>query len=391
MSLIFNRRDTASSADLINMRTYGGRHGSVRVDHNSALAHSAVWACLRLRADLISTLPVDVFRNVGGINVGVASPEIITAPGGPNCLSTEWRYSSQMDLDRFGNTIGVITARDAMGKPRRIELAPMSASTLVLRPNDEFWRINGERYELDQIWHEKQWTLPGFRLGLSPITYAAMSVGQYLSAQQFALDWFGNGSMPSGKLKNTAKKIDAADAELVKDRFKASVAARDVFVHGQDWEFDFISVAANESQFLEAMRYGAEDICRFFGVPSRAIDAASPGSGGTVTYANVTQDDLHLLVRNLSPAIVRREEAWSAGLVAAPRMVRLNQDALLRMDPQTRQQGLRDDVAAKLRTYTEARALMNLPPLTAADLAEFQAVAPTKSTPAPPSPNGVTL
>ena len=86
-------------------------------------------------------------------------------------------------------------------------------------------------------------------IGLSPLAYAAMSIGQYLSAQQFALDWFANGSMPSGKLKNTAKKIDKDDAELVKDRFKASVAARDVFVHGNDWEFDFISVAANESQF----------------------------------------------------------------------------------------------------------------------------------------------
>jgi HK97 family phage portal protein len=386
MSLLF-KRELSTAAELIGQR-YGSRRGNVTVNAESALAHSAVWACLRLRADLISTLPVDVFRNVGGINVLVNPPEIITQPGGPDCLSTEWRYSSQIDLDRYGNTVGVITAFAADGKPARIELAPMEQATYVCQGGDEFWRINGQRFERSQIWHEKQWTAPGLPIGLSPLAYAAMSIGQYLSAQQFALDWFANGSMPSGKLKNTAKKIDKDDAELVKDRFKASVAARDVFVHGNDWEFDFISVAANESQFLEAMRFGSEDICRFFGVPSRAIDAASPGSGGTVTYANVTQDDLHLLVRNLNPAIVRREEAWSNGLVARPRMVRLNQDALLRLDPQTRQQVLREDVAAKLRTYSEARALMNLPPLTPADMAEFQAVNPAKALPAAPTPNG---
>lgn len=386
MSLLF-KRDAATSADLIHAR-YGTRQGSVNVNAETAMAHSAVWACLRLRADLISTLPVDVYRNVGGINVQVKAPDIITQPGGPDCLSTEWRYSSQLDLDRFGNSVGVITMRAADGKPSRIELAPMAEATYVRHGADVFWRINGQRFERSQIWHEKQWTVPGLPIGLAPITYAAMSIGQYLSAQQFALDWFSNGSMPSAKLKNTAKKIDAADAELVKDRFKKAVAARDIFVTGNDWEYDFLSVPANESQFLEAMHFGAEDVCRFFGVPSRAIDAASPGSGGSLTYANITQDDLHLLVRNLNPAIVRREEAWSNGLVAKPRMVKLNQDALLRLDPQTRQQVLRDDVAAKLRTYSEARALMNLPPLSTNDLAEFAAVNPAKALPAVATPNG---
>ena len=386
MSLIFNR-ETQTGAQLINERR-GSIQGSVHVNGQTALAHSAVWACLRLRADLISTLPVHVFREVGGVAVKVASPKVITEPGGPTCLGTEWRYSSQLDLDRYGNSVGIIAARGADGKPTRIDLAPMAEASHHGRDGDAFWRINGERFSADMVWHEKQFTVAGLPIGLSPLAAAAMSIGQYLSAQKFALDWFGNGSIPSARLKNTAKKIDAADAELVKDRFKSAVAARDVFVSGADWDYDFISVAANESQFIEAMKYGAEDICRFFGVPSRAIDAASPGSGGAVTYANISQDNLNLLVRNLNPAIVRREEAWSNGLVAAPRRVKMNQDALLRQDPQMRQQIIRDDVAAKLRTFSEARALMDLPPLTPVDLAEFAAVNPAKAQAPVATPNG---
>src|SRR5258708_16143835 len=38
--------------------------GAPLVNSDTALRHSAVWACIRLRNDLISTLPVAVFRRV---------------------------------------------------------------------------------------------------------------------------------------------------------------------------------------------------------------------------------------------------------------------------------------------------------------------------------------
>ena len=63
MSLLF-KRELSTAAELIGQR-YGSRRGNVTVNAESALAHSAVWACLRLRADLISTLPVDVFPQRG--------------------------------------------------------------------------------------------------------------------------------------------------------------------------------------------------------------------------------------------------------------------------------------------------------------------------------------
>ncbi len=47
------------------------RSGGVYVSTDTALRTSAVWACLRLRADLISSFPVDVFRTVDGHGVVV--------------------------------------------------------------------------------------------------------------------------------------------------------------------------------------------------------------------------------------------------------------------------------------------------------------------------------
>ena len=63
MSLFFNR--TATLANTLTALGYPLRSrasNSPRVDTDTALRHSGVWACLRLRADLVSTTPLDVFR-----------------------------------------------------------------------------------------------------------------------------------------------------------------------------------------------------------------------------------------------------------------------------------------------------------------------------------------
>lgn len=384
MSLLFGKQSRQTAQDVIPSRRPGPAFQSV-TDEN-ARRHSAVWACVRLRADLISTLPIKTYRTVGNVEVEVPTPAIISEPGGPSCRSMEWRYSSQSELDMCGNAFGIIAERDSLGLPKRIDLVSHQCVTVHIRSGQlDSYRIDGKVYAPRDVWHERQYTVAGSVMGMSPIAHAAYTIGAYLSAQEFALDWFANGSIPSARLKNTAQTVSTAQADVIKDRFKNAVASRDVFVHGSDWDYEMISVTANESQFLDTMRYGVEDVCRFFGVPADEIDAASGGSAN-ITYANITQKSLALLVKNLQPAIARREDAWSYGLLPAPRKVKLNTDALMRLDPTTRQQTLRDDLAARVRTFSEVRALMDLPPLTDSDLAEFAAVNPVKQSP----PTGVT-
>jgi hypothetical protein len=44
---------------------------------------------------------------------------------------SEWLYSTQVDLDRVGNTFGIITEVDALGNPRRIDLQDYNKVTVV--------------------------------------------------------------------------------------------------------------------------------------------------------------------------------------------------------------------------------------------------------------------
>lgn len=385
-----------SAEDLIAGTRSQRKLSRVRVTNDTAMRHSAVWACLRLRADLVSTMPVDVYRRVNGIQVEVPKPPVLVTPGGARVGIQEWLYSTQVDLDRAGNCFGIITERsgvigpDGLGLPARIDLVSLADVTIRTTGSEiTKYVIGGVGYEPWEVWHEKQYTIAGMPLGLSPVAYAAWTIEESLSAQQFARDWFAGGAVPMATLKNTAKTINPEQAATAKDMFNASVSDGDLFVHGMDWEYKPIQAVASQSSFLEAREFGLVDIARFFGCPGDMIDAAV--SGSSITYANITQRNLQFLIMNLGPAVARREGAFSRGLVSGPRFVKLNTDALLRMDPETRARTIAAQITSRTLTPDEGRALEDRPPLTNEQYAQFDRLfgktpaAPTTAVPGAPS------
>jgi len=388
---LFKRREffgVTGAQDVIPARPASSRTaGSVVVNTDTAMRHSAVWACLRLRADLVSTMPVDVFRRVNDIQIEMPKPPVLINPGGERVDMCEWMYSTQVDLDRAGNSFGLITERNAANLPNRIDLMPLGECSVISKNGEVSYRIAGTVYPAEKVWHERQFTVSGLPLGLSPVAYAAWSIGQYQSAQQFALDWFGTGGVPKGHLKNTElATMDAEAATVVKTRFKSSVENNDVFVSGKDWEYSPFQAEAVGAEWLEAQKFGIGDIARFFGAPGDLIDAAV--STGSITYANITQRNLQFLIMHLGPAIYRRERTLSK-LLPAPRYVKLNSSALLRMDDQTRASVNKTKIEARVLAPSEARELDNLPPFTPDQLAEFDRLfGPPKTTPPSTQPTG---
>lgn len=371
MSLFGRAKRLATAQEQIPART-SGRRGAVLVTNDTALRHSAVWACLRLRANLISTMPIDVFRKFEGIHLEMPKPPVLIEPGGARVDIVEWMYSSQFDLDRTGNVIGLITARNALNLPARIDLQPIGSCSVRDRDGELTYRIDGKNYAPEKVWHEKQYTVPGLAVGLSPVAYAAWSIGQYQSAQQFALDWYGSGATPKGQFRNTEQAIpDPAVSTEMKARFKASIENNDIFVTGKDWEYKPLQAVAVGSEWLEAQKYGVGDIARFFDCPGDMIDAAV--STGHVTYANVQGRNLQTFITSIGPAVYRRERALSR-LLPRPRFVKLNTSALLRMDDKTRAEVIKLQLDSRVITPTEARELENRPPLSDEQIAEFQKV-----------------
>lgn len=381
MSFLF-KRDLGGLSSLLPSRLPAN---AKQVTRDSSLQSSVKWACLRLRADLISTTPLDVFRQTNaGPLASVATPPVLKSPDGDIDV-TEWLYSSQVDLDDVGNTFGVIRGTDRAGLPSLIELLPVEDVTVRVRSGVVSYWINGEEVPKDQIWHERQFTTTGSPVGLSPTAYAALSMSANLSAAEFAASWFAGHGVPAAHLRNAEKTLNGPEARKIKQAFLQTVATGDVFVTGKDWEYNALGAKASEAAFLETLKATAPDICRFYGVPGDLVDVES--STGNVTYANVTQRNLQLLIVNLGPAFTRRERHLTRRATPRGQVVKFNTDAILRMDPAARIAQMGAEIDKRLMTVTEGRALLNRAPLTAEEEAEFARLFPSRSAQPVGSPN----
>lgn len=358
----------APAATLIPGRSVRPVAGVPSVTVDSAMRHSAVWACLRLRANLISTMPVDVYRKAAGIQIEVAKPPILVDPGGARVGIEEWLYSTEVDLGRAGNTFGLITERNAQGLPARIDLQPITECSVRVVGDQLEYRLGRKVYPEQQVWHERQYTVPGLPVGLSPVAYAAWTLGEHQSIHEFALSWFGGGGTPRAHLRNTMQTMSPEVASAVKDKFVSSTRAGEPFVTGADWEFKPLQAEQTGQEWMDARRHSVGDVARFFDTPGDLIDAAV--ATGSITYANIGQRNLQYLIMHLGPGIVRRERALSK-LLPRPRFVKLNTSALLRMDDETRARIIEARIRARTLTVSEARALDNLAPLTPEQEAEF--------------------
>ena len=381
MSLFRPRAASLSALEqILDGRGLGRRGGTMpNASRRSALTHSAVWASLRLRADLLSTMPVDAFRKRDGVQIETPKPPVLVSPGGDEVGIIEWLYSTQFDLDSCGNTFGLIRTRDGMGLPSRIDLVPVEDVTVLVKKGVKSYRIAGVEYDAAEVWHERQFTTSGSPVGLSPLAYSASSISGYVSAQEFVRQWFAGGAVPSAHLRNSEKTLVPAETKAVKAQFKESVTSGDVFVTGKDWEYSMLSAKANEAGMIDSLRWGVGDAARFYGVPGDMIDAEV--SSGSITYANITQRNLQFLITNLGPAVARREDALSS-LLPRPRFVKLNTGALLRMDLKSRYESYKTSTGGRpFMAPSEARALENLPPFTPEQLAELSAVTAAPAAP----------
>ena len=384
MSLFFRREKRAITdldAFVSAYSSYGGRLTSstaAPVTRTTSLQSSVTWACQRLRADLISTTPLDVFRAQGTGRIEVPKPAVLVSPDGKIDI-TEWLASSQMDLDAVGNTFALILSRDRLGKPAMLEPLPVESVVVRVREGVVSYEVGGSKVDTADVWHERQFTTSGSPVGLSPLAFGVLAMGGYLSAQQFAADWFSGSAIPAAHFKNVAKEVTAEQSTLIKARFNEMLTTGGLLVTGNDWEYSMVGAKASESGFAEMLKLSALDLCRFYGVPADLVDVES--TSGSITYANVTQRNLQLLTLNLGPVFVRRERAFSNGLTPRGQFVKFNTDALLRMDPSTRSALYAEGIDSRRLTVTEARALENQPPLTPEDEAEFARLFPAKTTP----------
>lgn len=331
------------------------RGAGVLVDSDSALRHDTVWSCRTRIAQDVSMMPVDVIRYVGGARQLVEPvPQIVAAPSS-FVAALDWRYQVIDAWLADGNVWGLITQTSGNGAwPTRIELVPNHSVRVEEAAGGRRFFVDGERHELwpvGDLWHVPAYTVPGQFLGLSPIAYHRTTIGNGLAAEQFSADFFADGGHPSAILAPSTDPGPEA-ARAIKERFLAMTRGnRDLVVVPQDTKYIPIQVSPQDSQFIDTMRYSAEQICRIYG--EDPADHGVSTSSSSITYANRVDADL---------ARFKRRQFWVTKLQNAltdllprPQVVRLNTSATLMMTARERHELHRLRLESRTTTINEVR------------------------------------
>jgi HK97 family phage portal protein len=284
-------------------------------------------------------------------------PALVRAPAAGVTFS-EWTYMLLVSLMLRGNAYGRVVRRDSMGYPVQIELLDPAKVQPPFKAGDLF-KVNGEDIPKSDLFHLRAYPMPGQLLGLSPIKYMALAINREAAIQQFSYGYFADAPHPQAVLTSD-QSISDPEAETIKKRLLAKLVGREPLVLGAGVKYTPLSVTPEESQFLATQKLGVAEIARIYGVPPEMIAAEA---GNSMTYANVEQRGIDFLTYSIQPWLTRIETAVSA-LLPGGQHVRFDPSVLLRTDFHTLTQANSVAIASKQITPDEARAKLDLPPLT---------------------------
>jgi HK97 family phage portal protein len=332
-----------------------------------------VWACVDLLSELVSTLPVDEFRRVdGGPAVALPPSMLLTDPAGDGSGFEVWCRQVMTSLLLRGNAFGLVSELDDSMWPTRLNVLHPDRVSLRRELNfgEVVWLVDNkpvDKWPAGPLWHLQAYSSPGSPVGLSPIRYAAETIGLGLATRKFGAQWFGDGAHPTAVLESEYP-IDEEQAKVLKQRvYDALHGGRGALIMGAGTTLKPMQVSPDESQFLETTQANVADVARYFRVPPETIGGKAADG---LTYANQEQRGIALLTYTLNPWLVRLERSLSR-LRARPRFVKFNADALLRVDLLSRYKAHDISIRGGFASPDERRRLEDLPPIPGGKGAQF--------------------
>lgn len=340
----------------------------------------ALRSCQDLICSLVSELPLDVLSGTGsGPKKKVRAPGYLDDPAGDGTGREDWLYSGLESALLRGNIYGLVLDQSAHGVPTQIDLQHPDRVRGRTENGATRWYVGGTEVEpASEMWHRRVFPIPGVLLGLSPIAAHAQDLGLSLSMTAFGKDFFDNGANPGAVVYNEEKSIESESvARGIKRRFMESLRGREPVVLGKGWKYQSIPVNPEESQFLESRGFTGAEICHIFG-PGLAEILGYVQPGASLTYANVSDRSVHILVYALNKW-VRRAERWLSSMLPRPQQVRFDRDAILESTTLQRYQAHALALAGQpWKAINEVRVDEDLPGKAGGDVIGPAATAPAK-------------
>ena len=343
----------------------------VSFSDDRAMQVSAVWSCVRLITETVGSLPLHMYRRTDAgrerVTDGVLHDLLL---GSPNALMTplEFREAMTTQLALWGNAYAVIERRG----DRIVSIKPLQAG--MVTPKREagtvtyhFQTNSGTHvFAKERILHIKGFGTDGV-IGLSPLQYAAQSLGVTVAAERHAAHTYTSGGQPSGVL-TVDKFLNPEQREQLRGIYENVTESDGLWVLEGGTQYQAISIPPDDLQMLETRRFQLSEIARIFRVPSYLInDSEKSTSWGT----GIEQQNLGFLTYTIRPYLCRWESALCHALLSREERRELffehQVEGLLRADSAGRAQFLSTMVQNGLMTRNEGRAKENLAPVEGGD------------------------
>lgn len=282
-----------------------------------ALTYGPVFACLRIIADPISSMPIRHFaveEDGKKINLNSDLVYLLDIQPNPEMSAFDFKKMMLVQSQLWGDSYAEIE-RDRAG--RVIALWPLDSERVVPRRTSdgrnalyyEYHNEQGGSAYLDpmDLFHLKGGVSLDGITSLGPLQLAAKSMNLGLAAEQFGLSFYLNGATPGGVIEiNTVKLSDPAKAAM-KEEFnknhRGPGRAHRVMLLDNGMTFKPLSIPLETAQFLESRQFQVTEIARWFGVPAHKLLVDDKGGAA----ANIEQKNIEFVVDTLMPKVAQFE------------------------------------------------------------------------------------
>lgn len=339
-------KDFIKGVDVDNQ--LGNCNSGVRVDEESSMRTSAVYACVKILAETVASLPLHLYKKgTNGKNeFADQHPLFSCLYETPNdeMTSFEFREIMMTSLLLYGNAYARIIRKQGHVtelwylKPQYMTVERDTITGKIKYTYSDDITNKTYVYKPNQIFHIKGLSIDGVK-GLSPIAQAREAVGLSLATEEYGAKFFGNGARPGGVLEHPGILKDPEKLrESWNQVYQGTRNSHKVAVLEEGMKYHSIGIAPEDAQFLETRKYQVNEICRIFRVPPHLV-----GDLERATFSNIEHQSIEFVKHTIRPWIVRWEQAIARALLSAEErtiyFARFNVDGLLRGDYKSRMEG----------------------------------------------------
>ena len=325
------------------------------VNERTAMQTTAVYACVRILAEAVASLPLHVYeyQDDGGKKLVHDHPlyYLLHDEPNPEMTSFVFRETLMSHLLIWGNAYAQII-RDGAGRvlglypllPDKMDVQRDDCGNIYYvysRNSDEnpmFKEYGDIRLKAEEVLHIPGLGFDGL-IGYSPIAMAKNAVGMTLACEEYGASFFANGANPGGVLEHPGVLKDPSKVrESWNSVYRGVNNAHKIAVLEEGMKYQQIGIPPEEAQFLETRKFQINEIARLYRIPPHMVGDLDKSS-----FSNIEQQSLEFVKYTLDPWVIRWEQSLQRSLLLPGEkgkyFIKLNVDGLLRGDYQSRMNG----------------------------------------------------